>query len=203
MFWILTVLLLIILAITSYYVFYSSSFYIFLAIEALIIITAIYLFVFYRRIIKPLQIIGDGMDLLKEQDLSSRLRHVGQPEADRIVEVFNRMMEQLKNERLYLQEQNYFLDLLINASPMGVVYRTVNGRCFQSGEKSVRKGDPHDCARSKQYDRRHNVYVRHALAYIYGNRANGRYLRCPAGRHRTLLQHEPFYYEFCRRCAHP
>ena len=30
-------------------------------------------------------------------------------------------MEQLKNERLHLREQNHFLDLLINASPMGVI----------------------------------------------------------------------------------
>jgi nitrogen fixation/metabolism regulation signal transduction histidine kinase len=121
MFWILTALLLIIPAIISYHVFYSSSYYIFLATEMLIIITAIYLFIFYRRIIKPLQIIGDGMELLKEQDFSSRLRRVGQAEADRIVDVFNKMMDQLKNERLRLREQNHFLDLLINASPMGVV----------------------------------------------------------------------------------
>jgi nitrogen fixation/metabolism regulation signal transduction histidine kinase len=85
------------------------------------LLTVIYLISFYRRIIKPLQIIGDGMDLLKEQDFGSRLRLTGQPDADRIVEIFNRMMEQLKNERLHLREQNQFLDLLINASTMGVI----------------------------------------------------------------------------------
>mgnify|MGYP000202363752 CR=1 FL=1 len=79
-------------------------------------------FVFYRRIIKPLHIIGNGMELLKEQDFSSRLGKVGQTEADRVVDVFNKMMEQLKNERLHLREQNHFLDLLVNASPMGVIY---------------------------------------------------------------------------------
>ena len=121
MFWIFTMLLLIILSAISYYVFYSGSFYLFLITEILVLITAIYLLVFYRRIIKPLQIIGDGMELLKEQDFSSRLRRVGQPEADRIVDIFNKMMEQLKNERLYLREQNHFLDLLINASPLGVI----------------------------------------------------------------------------------
>ncbi len=121
LFWILTVLLLIILSILTYHVFYNSSLYLFIALEVLVLLTAIYLIIFYRSIIKPLQIIGDGMELLKEQDFSSRLRKVGQPEADRIVDVFNKMMEQLKNERLYLREQNYFQDLLINASPMGVI----------------------------------------------------------------------------------
>ena len=65
--------------------------------------------------------IGSGMELLREQDFSSRLSRVGQYEADRIVNIFNRMMEQLKNERLRLREQNHFLDLMIKASPMGVI----------------------------------------------------------------------------------
>lgn len=121
MFWILTVLLLTILSVITYNVFYYSSFDTFVVLEVLILITIIYLVVFYRLIIKPLQVIGDGMELLKEQDFSSRLRQVGQPEADRIVGVFNKMMEQLKEERLHLREQNHFLDLLIEASPMGVI----------------------------------------------------------------------------------
>jgi nitrogen fixation/metabolism regulation signal transduction histidine kinase len=121
LFWLFTVLLLAILAIISYYVFRHASFKLFLAAETLVGITVIYLFIFYRRIIKPLQTIGNGMDLLKEQDFSSRLRKVGQPEADRIVDIFNKMMEQLKNERLYLREQNQFMDLLIDASPLGVI----------------------------------------------------------------------------------
>lgn len=48
------------------------------------------------------------MELLREQDFSSRLSPVGQYESDRIVNIFNRMMDQLKNERLRLREQNHF-----------------------------------------------------------------------------------------------
>lgn len=121
LFWILTVLLLSVMAILTFYVFHSFSIHMFFGVELLLLVTAIYLFLFYRRIVKPLQIIGNGMELLKEQDFSSRLSRVNQAEADRIVDVFNKMMEQLKNERLYLREQNYFLDLLINASPMAVI----------------------------------------------------------------------------------
>jgi nitrogen fixation/metabolism regulation signal transduction histidine kinase len=120
-FWILSFLLVAALATLSYYVFRSLDFHLFLVVELLVLFTAIYLWFFYRRIVKPLQIIGDGMELLKEQDFSSRLRDVGQPEADRIVEVFNKMMDRLKDERLHVREQNHFLDLLINASPLGVL----------------------------------------------------------------------------------
>lgn len=94
--------------------------------EGLVLFILCYLPFFYRKIVKPLNSIGSGMKLLREQDFSSRLSPVGQYEADRIVNVFNRMMEQLKNERLRLREQNNFLDLLIKASPMGVILTTLD-----------------------------------------------------------------------------
>ena len=94
--------------------------------EGLILFILCYLQFFYRKIVKPLNSIGSGMELLREQDFSSRLSPVGQYEADRIVNVFNRMMEQLKNERLRLREQNNFLDLLIKASPMGVIITSLD-----------------------------------------------------------------------------
>jgi Signal transduction histidine kinase involved in nitrogen fixation and metabolism regulation len=82
--------------------------------------------------------IGSGMELLREQDFSSRLSMVGQYEADRIVNVFNRMMEQLKNERLRLREQNHFLDLLIQASPMGVVILTLDEEISQMNPMALK-----------------------------------------------------------------
>lgn len=138
LFWILTGLLLLILALLTYYIFYNYSSLLFFLVEGMVLITVVYLILFYRRIIKPLDIIGNGMELLKEQDFSSRLSHVGQKEADRIVDIFNKMMEQLKNERLYLREQNHFLDLLINASPMGVIMLNLDGEII-SLNPSARK----------------------------------------------------------------
>lgn len=96
--------------------------------EGVISFSLIVLFYFYWKVVKPLHSIASGIDLLREQDFSSRLAPVGQAEADRIVEMFNRMMGQLKNERLRLREQNHFLDLLINVSPMGVVILTFDGQ---------------------------------------------------------------------------
>ena len=99
--------------------------------EGLMLFLVLYLILFYRKIVKPMNTIGSGMELLREQDFSSRLSHVGQQEADRVVNVFNRMMDQLKNERLRLREQNHFLDLMINASPMGVVIMTLDEEVSQ------------------------------------------------------------------------
>lgn len=106
-------------------------------LEGVILFILIYLIVFYNKIVKPMNIIGSGMELLREQDFSSRLSQVGQYEADRIVNIFNRMMEQLKNERLRMREQNHFLDLLIEASPMGVIITTLDGELSQLNPMAI------------------------------------------------------------------
>ena len=98
----------------------------FYLIEGIITFSLIYLVYFYKKVIKPLNSIAGGMDLLQAQDFSSRLSPVGQREADRIVSIFNRMMNQLKEKRLRLREQNHFLDLLISVSPMGVIILTLD-----------------------------------------------------------------------------
>lgn len=101
--------------------FFKSDLYKFLLIEGISIIAIIFFILLYYRLIKPYQIISDGMELLKEQDFSTRLRPIANSEANKLIEIFNRMMDQLKDERLQVREKNHFLDLLIQASPQGVI----------------------------------------------------------------------------------
>lgn len=122
-------------------------------LEGLIAFILIYLIVFYNKIVKPMNTIGCGMELLREQDFSSRLSQVGQHEADRIVNIFNRMMEQLKNERLRMREQNHFLDLLIQASPMGLVITSLDGEVSQLNPMAIKMlGIPPEEAMNKQLE---------------------------------------------------
>ena len=109
----------------------------FYLVEGLITLSLVYLVYFYRKVIKPLNSIAGGMDLLRAQDFSSRLAPVGQREADRIVQVFNRMMDQLKEERLRLREQNHFLDLLISVSPMGVMILTLDEKISMTNKAAL------------------------------------------------------------------
>ena len=74
--------------------------------EGIIALILLYLFYFYRKAILPYHTINNGMELLKEQDFSTRLRSIGQPEADKVVDIFNRMIDQLKNERLHDARRN-------------------------------------------------------------------------------------------------
>ncbi|MDR2497292.1 MAG: PAS domain-containing protein [Tannerellaceae bacterium] len=150
-FLIFSVMLLGLLGLTAFFALRrQSSNYALYAVEALAVISIIYLIFFYFRMIRPLHIIGNGMDLLSGQDFASRLRKVGNAEADRIVELFNRMMKQLKNERLQVRSQNEFLDLLVKASPVGIVildldekvmdYNPAAGRMLGLGEDDKLRG---------------------------------------------------------------
>lgn len=90
-------------------------------VEGGLLVAMLALWRLYVNLVKPVKTVGAGMDLLREQDYSSRLSPVGQRDADKIVRLFNDLMARLKVERLKVREQNHFLDLLIEASPMGIM----------------------------------------------------------------------------------
>lgn len=90
-------------------------------IEGAMLLALLLLWRLYVNLVKPVKTVGAGMDLLREQDYGSRLSPVGQRDADRIVGLFNDLMARLKVERLKVREQNHFLDLLIEASPLGIM----------------------------------------------------------------------------------
>lgn len=92
-----------------------------LAAEGGIVLLAVIGMLLYSRLVRPAQVMAMGMDLLREQDYNSRLAPVGQPDADRIINLFNDIMARFKVEALRVREQNHFLDLLIEASPLGIV----------------------------------------------------------------------------------
>lgn len=92
-----------------------------LVVEGLFLLSAILGVLLVKAFFVPLNLISTGADLLAEQDFASTFSNVGQPEMDALIEVYNRMVEQLREERLRAQEQHHFLEKLIVASPTGVL----------------------------------------------------------------------------------
>ena len=113
--------------------------------NVLAVVAVLFLIFFYKRVLNPLDTIADGMDLLAAQDFSSRLSPVGQAEADRIVLLFNRLMARIKEERLTLLEQNGFLSLLIEESPMGVILLDFDNRITLMNTSAKRFLEVDDC----------------------------------------------------------
>ncbi|MCM1296838.1 MAG: ATP-binding protein [Muribaculaceae bacterium] len=62
-----------------------------------------------------------GLELIASQDFNNRLTHTGIHGPDKIVDLFNTMIDTLRSERTKNLEQENFLQLLTQASPMGVL----------------------------------------------------------------------------------
>ncbi len=75
----------------------------------------------YQDFISPLNLISSGIESLKGQDFSTKFVKVGQFELDQLIDMYNHMINQLREERITQQEQHYFLDRLIQASPSGII----------------------------------------------------------------------------------
>lgn len=99
-----------------------------LAVEALFVLSITLGTLLVRSFFVPLDLIRTGAELMSERDFSSHFREVGQPEMDALVRIYNQMIDRLRDERLKLHEQHYFLDRLLSASPAGVLTLDFDGR---------------------------------------------------------------------------
>lgn len=109
-----------------------------LAAEALFVLSLVLGWLLLRAFFVPLQLIRTGAELVAEEDFTSTFRPVGQPEMDALIGVYNRMIEELRGERLRLQEQHHFLDQVLEASPAGVLTLGFDGRVAQANPAAAR-----------------------------------------------------------------
>jgi signal transduction histidine kinase len=80
------------------------------------------------RSFKPLVSIGRSMNFLREGDFSITMVKTGNKDVDSIIEVYNSMINRLREERLSVREKNHFLDLLIESSPLGIIILDLDER---------------------------------------------------------------------------
>ncbi len=115
------------LAVAGVYLLRDRPLWLFVA-EAVFLLLLLLGFRLVRGMFVPIDLIRTGTTLLEEGEFTTRFRPVGQLELDELIEVYNRMADRLKEERLRVREQNEFLDRLIEASPGGVVVCDFEGR---------------------------------------------------------------------------
>lgn len=87
---------------------------------------------------RTLDIIQDGAEFLREGDFTSRLRETGRPELDRLVGVYNRMIDHLRDERTRLQEQHHFLAQVLEQSPSAILVLDFDGAIELSNPAAAR-----------------------------------------------------------------
>jgi len=93
----------------------------FIGLEAFLLLSLLAAIALSRRLFRPIELISSSVDFLRERDFSTRLRETGSPETDRLIGVYNQMVDTLRTERLTIQEQHYFLDKILQASPSAIL----------------------------------------------------------------------------------
>jgi PAS domain-containing protein len=93
----------------------------FIISEVLVLLSLIISVVLYQAIDRPFKLLLMGAEAMRDQDFSIKLRPVGTTELDQLIEVYNQMIEQLRIERLQRPEQHFFLEKLIQASPIAIL----------------------------------------------------------------------------------
>jgi nitrogen fixation/metabolism regulation signal transduction histidine kinase len=91
-----------------------------------------------QRALLPVDLMQSGAELIGEGDFTARLRVVGEAGTDRLIDVYNKMIERLREERLRHEQQNLFLDRVLTASAAGVVTLDYEGRVAQANPAAQR-----------------------------------------------------------------
>jgi len=90
------------------------------------------------RSLKPIVSIGRSLNLLKEGDFNITMVKTGNKDVDNIIEVYNSMIQRLREERLSVREKNHFLDLLIASSPLGIIMLDLDNRILDINNAAFR-----------------------------------------------------------------
>jgi nitrogen fixation/metabolism regulation signal transduction histidine kinase len=126
------------IAVIAKHLFANDGVYLLLA-ELLLLGSTYIAYRIYRSIISPLQLLGRGAAALEDQDFSVKLLPTGSVEMDRIGKVYNRMIDQLREERINSRQQDEFLDRLLGAAELGVVILDYDGEVSSMNNWMERK----------------------------------------------------------------
>jgi nitrogen fixation/metabolism regulation signal transduction histidine kinase len=95
--------------------------WLFIGLEVLLAVALLWSIHLYRAFLRPLNLIAAGVETIKDKDFQTKFLTTGQPEMDQLIDVYNRMIDELRDERTKQREQHYFLERLIHATPTGVL----------------------------------------------------------------------------------
>ena len=109
---------------------------IFIISEVLIIISVVISIGLYQQLIQPLSYLKEGINAIKDRDFSVKFLPTGKKEMDELIDVYNEMMDALREERTRQEEQHFFLEKLILTSPTGIVVLDYDNQIKQINPKA-------------------------------------------------------------------
>lgn len=93
----------------------------FIASEAFLLVSVFVSIHLYQSFLRPNEFVKSGIEAIKEKDFTIKFVPTGKREIDGLIEVYNLMIDQLREERTKQQAQHFFLEKLIAASPTAII----------------------------------------------------------------------------------
>jgi nitrogen fixation/metabolism regulation signal transduction histidine kinase len=100
----------------------------FLLAEVLILVSVYVAVRIYRQFEGPAQFISAGIEAIKDKDFTIKFVQTGNREVDQLIDVYNLMIDQLRQERTRQMEGQFFLEKLVEASPIAILIFDLDGR---------------------------------------------------------------------------
>jgi len=120
----------------TFFIFNNDRIY-FIVSEVFIIISLIIAISLYSQLIRPIQMLLQGIEALKDRDFNVKFLPTGKHEVDQLINVYNQMMDELRTERTQQEEQHFFLEKLIYTSPTGIIILDYNDCIQQLNPKAL------------------------------------------------------------------
>ena len=108
------------------------------AVEGFFVASVLAGFRLVRGLFENLDLLSEGARFLDEQEFTTRFKETGRPELDRLVSLYNRLVDDLRDERTKLREQHHFLSAVLQASPSGVLILDFDGRIEMANPAAAR-----------------------------------------------------------------
>jgi two-component system nitrogen regulation sensor histidine kinase NtrY len=105
--------------------------------EVFIIISIVIAWNLYYQLIQPLKTLTQGLDAIRDRDFNVKFLSTGKGEVDQLIDVYNQMIDQLRNERTLQEQQHFFLEKLIYTSPTGIIILDYDGNIHQINPKAA------------------------------------------------------------------
>ncbi|GGK83520.1 sensor histidine kinase [Rufibacter glacialis] len=93
----------------------------FVAAEGLILLSLVFTARLYTAFVRPLHLIAAGVESIRDRDFSIKFIETGQKEVDQLIQVYNQMIDELRQQRVTQTEKHFLLERLIEASPSGII----------------------------------------------------------------------------------
>lgn len=120
----------------SYFIFQANKL-LFIVSEIFILLSALLAWKLYRQLIRPLQTLMRGVEAIKDRDFTTRFATTGEHEMDKLISVYNKMIDQLRMERTTQEQQHFFLEKLIRTSPTGIIILDYDNKVHQLNAKAL------------------------------------------------------------------